>query len=220
MLRPVSMPKTRKERLRLRNLAALTAGGITLAAVAATGQSWPVVVTAGWAAAAAVIMLSVFLRIWWMTPAQTKANARDEDFSRTSADTVVLGAATGSLVAIFFLVHEAGNHHGAAKVALIVLAVGAVVLSWLDVQTVYTLRYGDLYYRGDEGGVDFNTTDPPDYHDFLYLAFTMGMTFQVSDTNLQTNHLRRTAIQHALLSFVFVAVLLAVTINVVASLLA
>src|SRR5690242_5439948 len=217
MLRRV--PRTRKAQLRWRNVLALAAGGVTLGAVAASGRSWPVAVTAGWAAAAAVIVLAVGLRIWPMSPAQTKANARDEDFSRWSADFAVLGAAGGSLIAIFFLVHEAGNHHGAAKVALVALAVGAVVLSWLVVQTVYTLRYGDLYYRGDVGGIDFNSAEAPDYHDFLYLAFTMGMTFQVSDTNLQTNHLRRAAIRHALLSFVFVAVLLAVTINVVASLL-
>jgi uncharacterized membrane protein len=213
------VPVTRKQRIRVRNLAALTVGSAVGGIVAATGESWPVVVTAGWAAAAAVIVLGVWPRIWSMTPAETKANARDEDFSRWSADFVVLGAATGSLIAIFFLVHEASRHHGAEKVALVVLAVGAVFLSWLVVQTVYTLRYGDLYYRGDEGGIDFNSTDPPDYHDFQYLAFTMGMTFQVSDTNLETNHLRRTATRHALLSFVFVAVLLAVTINVVGSLL-
>jgi uncharacterized membrane protein len=210
---------SRRERIRWRNIAALAAGGAACAAVAAAGESWPVAVTAGWAAAAAVIVLAVWPRIWNMTPEQTKANARDEDFSRWSADFVVLGAAAGSLFAIFFLVHEAGGHHGAEKVVLVALAVGGVFLSWLVVQTVYTLRYGDLYYRGMVGGIEFNTTDPPDYHDFLYVAFTIGMTFQISDTNLQTNQLRRTAIRHAALSFVFVAVLLAVTINVVASLL-
>jgi uncharacterized membrane protein len=209
----------RRERIRWRNIAALAAGSAAGATVAAGGESWPVAVTAGWAAAAAVIVLAVWPRIWNMTAGQTKANARDEDFPRWSADFVVLGAAAGSLFAIFFLVHEAGGHHGAEKVALVALAVGGVFLSWLVVQTVYTLRYGDLYYRGMVGGIEFNTNDPPDYHDFLYLAFTIGMTFQISDTNLQTNQLRRTVIRHAALSFVFVAVLLAVTINVVASLL-
>jgi uncharacterized membrane protein len=210
---------TRRERIRFRNLAALAAGGVTLGAVLAGGESWPVALTAAWAAAAAVVALTVWPRIWGLTPAQTKANARDEDFSRWSADFVVVGAAVGSLVAIFFLVHEAGGRHGTAKVALVSLAVGAVVLSWLVIQTIYILRYGDLYYRGEIGGIDFNTLDPPDYHDFIYLAFTIGMTFQVSDTNLQSNRMRRTAIRHATLSFIFVAVLLAVTINVVASLL-
>jgi uncharacterized membrane protein len=210
---------TRKQLIRMRNVAAVVAGGTTAGIVAATGQNWAIAVTAGWAAAAAVIVLAVWPRILPMDPAATKANARDEDFSRWSADFVVLGAAAGSLVAEFFLVHEAGTRHGAAKVVLVALAVAAVLLSWLVVQTVYTLRYGDLYYQGTVGGIDFNTEEPPDYHDFLYVAFTIGMTFQISDTNLKTNQLRRTAIRHGGLSFIFVAVLLAVTINVVGSLL-
>ena len=210
---------SRKERIRWRNVAAVTAGGVTLAAVLVAGGAWPVAVTAAWAAAASVIVLLVWPRILVMTADETKANAREEDFSRWSADFAVLGAAVGSLVAIFFLVNEAGNRHGATKVVLVTLAVAAVLLSWLVVQTVYTLRYGDLFYRGEVGGIDFNTDAAPDYHDFLYLAFTMGMTFQVSDTNLQSNQMRRTAIRHAVLSFVFVAVLLAMTINVVGSLL-
>jgi uncharacterized membrane protein len=210
---------TRKQLIRTRNIAALIAAGAVAAATAALGLHWPVVVTAAWAAAATVIVLSIWPRILRLDAAATKANARDEDFSRWSADFVVLGAAAGSLIAEFFLVHDAGTHHGGKKILLVALAVAAVLLSWLVVQTVYTLRYGDVYYRGEVGGIDFNTSEPPDYHDFLYLAFTIGMTFQVSDTNLQTNQMRRTAIRHAGLSFIFVAVLLAVTINVVGSLL-
>jgi uncharacterized membrane protein len=210
---------TRKELIRARNVAALIVGGAVAATAAALGLHWPVVVTAAWAAAASVIVLSIWPRILPMDAAATKANARDEDFSRWSADFSVLAAAGGSLIAEFFLVHDAGRHHGGAKIVLVALAVAAVLLSWLVVQTVYTLRYGDVYYRGDVGGIDFNMDDPPDYHDFLYLAFTIGMTFQVSDTNLQTKQMRRTAIRHAGLSFIFVAVLLSVTINVVGSLL-
>jgi uncharacterized membrane protein len=73
-----------------------------------------------------------------------------------------------------------------------------------------------------DGGVDFNDRDRsrlPDYHDFAYLAFTIGMTYQVSDTTLRTQDLRRTALRHALLSFVFGTAIIAVTINVVANLL-
>jgi uncharacterized membrane protein len=66
--------------------------------------------------------------------------------------------------------------------------------------------------------VDFNEDDAPDYRDFAYLAFTIGMTFQVSDTTLQTSEIRRTALRHALLSYVFGAVVIATTINLVAGL--
>jgi uncharacterized membrane protein len=210
---------TRRHWVRLRNVAALAAGGATLGAALGVGAEWPVAVSAGWAVAAVVIALAVLPRILLMDSEQTKANARDEDFSRVTADFVVLAAAVASLVAIFFLVHEAGGRHGASKILLVLLAVAAVVLSWQTVQTVYTVHYGDLYYGDPIGGIDFNDDEPPDYHDFFYLAWTIGMTFQVSDTNLETKTMRRTAIRQALLSFVFVAVLLAVTINVVASLL-
>ena len=214
------MPEmSRRQWTRRRNLAASGGGVVTLGVALAAGAQWPVAVSAGWTAAALVIELAVLPRILRMDAARTKGNARDEDFSRWSADFVLLAAAGASLIAIFYLVHEASGRHGIAKVLLIFLAVAAVVLSWLLVQTVYTVRYGDLYYGDPIGGIDFNDDDDPDYHDFLYLAFTIGMTYQVSDTTLQTKTLRRTAIRQGLLSFVFVTVILAVTINVVASLL-
>lgn len=210
---------SRRRRTQRRDVAAVVAGVAILGVALALGAQWPVAVSAGWSAAAVVIALAVWPRILRMDPEQTKANAREEDFSRVTGDLVVLVAAVASLVSIFYLVHEAGGREGVAKVLLILLAVLAVVLSWQTVQTVYTVRYGDLYYGDPIGGIDFNDSEPPDYHDFFYLAWTIGMTFQVSDTNLKTKAMRRTAIRQALLSFVFVAVLLAVTINVVASLL-
>jgi uncharacterized membrane protein len=214
------MPQmTRRQRVRRRNVVASIAFGATLALALALGAAWPVAVSGAWGVAALVIGLAIWPRILRMDAARTKANARDEDFSRVSADLVLLVASVASLIAIFYLVDEAGQRHGVAKLVLAILAVTVVVLSWLLVQTVYTVRYGDLYYGDPIGGIDFNDGGDPDYHDFLYLAFTIGMTYQVSDTNLGTKALRRTAIRHAFLSFVFVTVILAVTINVVASLL-
>jgi uncharacterized membrane protein len=214
------MPRmTRRQLARRRNIVASVAFGATLAVALALGASWPVAVAGAWGVAALLIGLAIWPRILRMDAEQTKANARDEDFSRFSGDLVLLVTSVASLVAIFYLVDEAGKRHGAAKVTLAVFAVAVIVLSWLLVQTVYTVRYGDLYYGDPIGGIDFNNDDPPDYHDFLYLAFTIGMTYQVSDTTLRTRAMRRTAIRHAVLSFVFVTVILAVTINVVASLL-
>jgi uncharacterized membrane protein len=93
-----------------------------------------------------------------------------------------------------------------------------VGLSWLLVHTVYTLRYAMLYYAGRDGGIDFNQTTSPRYSDFAYLAFTLGMTFQVSDTDLKTPAIRATALRHALLSYLFGAVIVATMINLVAGL--
>jgi uncharacterized membrane protein len=93
-----------------------------------------------------------------------------------------------------------------------------VALSWLSVHAVYTLRYADLYYRTG-GGIDFHDDGAPDFGDFAYVAFTIGMTFQVSDTDLVSRPIRRTALRHALLSYLFGIAVIATTINAVASLL-
>jgi uncharacterized membrane protein len=94
-----------------------------------------------------------------------------------------------------------------------------VALSWAMVHTIFTLRYARDYYVGEpDGGVDFNDGARPRYSDFAYLAFTIGMTFQVSDTPLQGHAIRRDALRHALLSFVFSTGILATTVNLVASL--
>jgi uncharacterized membrane protein len=97
--------------------------------------------------------------------------------------------------------------------------VGSVALSWSVVQTVFISHYARLYYGHPDGGIDFNQEAPPRYSDFAYLAFTVGMTFQVSDTDLKTPALRATALRQALLSYLLGAVILATTINLVAGLL-
>jgi len=65
------------------------------------------------------------------------------------------------------------------------------------------LRHALLYYTGSDGGINFNQDDPPRYTDFAYLAFTVGMTFQVSATDLKTHLIRATALRHALLSYLW-----------------
>ena len=98
------------------------------------------------------------------------------------------------------------------------LGVVAVILAWCVVHTVYTLKYARMYYADPRGGFDFNTTEPPRYADFAYIAFGIGMAFQVADTNTQTSEVRRAVLAHALLSFLFATTILAVTINLVAGL--
>ena len=202
-----------------RTVAAVVAGLAVLVVALVLGASWPVALTGAWGVTALVIVASVWVRIYPMDAEETKAHARGEDFSRPASDVAVLLASVGSLGAIAYTVHRAGNAHGATKALLIALALTVVALSWLTVHTLYLLRYGDVYYENPVGGIDFNDDEPPDYHDFAYLALTIGMTFQVSDTSLTSKAMRRVAIRHALLSFLFVAVILALSINTVASLL-
>lgn len=203
----------------LRMVAALGAGAVVLAVTLALGVSWPVALTGSWGVVALVTIVAVWIRIWPMDARQTKANARAEDVSRPIADVIVLAASVASLGAVGYTLHRAGSAHGSGKVFLIALAIAVVSLSWATVHTLYLVRYGDLYYSDPVGGIDFKDDGPPDYHDFAYLAFTIGMTFQVSDTDLSLKKMRRTALRHALLSFLFVGVIGALTINAVASLL-
>jgi uncharacterized membrane protein len=203
----------------LRMLAALGAGVLVLVVTLVLGVSWPVALTGSWGVAALVTTTAVWIRIWSMDAGQTKANARAEDVARPIADVVILVASVASLGAIAYTLHRAGSAHGADKALLIALAIAVVSLSWATVHTLYVVRYGDLYYGDPIGGIDFNDGQPPDYLDFAYLALTIGMTFQVSDTNLKSKAMRRTALRHALLSFLFVAVIGALAINAVALLL-
>ena len=92
-----------------------------------------------------------------------------------------------------------------------------MVLSWLLVNTVFVLRYAHLYYGGVEiGGIQFPGIQPPRYRDFGYLGFTVGMTFQVSDTIIVDEAIRSTVLRHALLSFLINVAIIATTINVIA----
>ena len=92
------------------------------------------------------------------------------------------------------------------------------MLSWALIHTIFTLRYARLFYSQEHGGIDFHHQSPPAYSDFAYLAFTVGMTFQVSDTELTTRQMRATVLRHALVSYLFGAVFVAMTINLLAQL--
>jgi uncharacterized membrane protein len=180
---------------------------------------WQSSVLVGWDTAVAIIIGWIFFATWKMNPDETKANAKREDPSIPLSELIVLTAGVAVLVAVGLLLIRAGTASGGAKAYLIALSVVSVALAWLLVQGTFTLRYARTYYGAPEGGIDFNEDDPPTYLDFAYLALTIGMTFQVSDTNLTTKAMRRVALVHSLLSYVFGAVIVALVIHVVSSLL-
>jgi uncharacterized membrane protein len=194
-------------------------GGATIAVALALGASPSVTALLGWDATALVFLSLVWLAITPLGAAATAASAQAEDASGTEGEAVLLGAGTASLVAVGFTLVDAGRSAGVARVSLIALAVVSVVLAWASVHTVYALGYARLYYAEPSGGIDFNGDEAPCYLDFAYVALTIGMTSQVSDTSLTRARLRRTAIHHALLSYLFAAVVVALMINIVASLL-
>jgi hypothetical protein len=113
---------------------------------------------------------------------------------------------------------QASHAQAPGKGLLTALAVGSVALAWSAVHTVYALRYARLYYTPPDGGIDFKG-EAPDYLDFAYLALTIGMTFQVSDTYLVGSRVRRQALRHALTSYLFGTVIVAIAVSSIASLL-
>ena len=185
----------------------------------AAGAVWGVALSIGWTALALVFLGVSWAVVFPMSGADTKKHARADDVSRPTADLLLVGASVASLIAVGYTLIVAGNRHGTTEALLIGLSVVSVGLGWVVVHTVYMFRYAGAYYGDPVGGIDFGGDTQPDYRDFAYLALTIGMTYQVSDTSLKTKTFRHMALRHALLSYLFGAIIVAVTINVVASLL-
>jgi uncharacterized membrane protein len=189
-------------------------GGVVAALTVSPGIS----VLVGWDIAVIVYLVWVWVSIRTLDAERTAQVAASEDDTRTATDLVLLSAAVASLAAVAFVLVRAGHSRGQAQSGWVALGLVSVALSWAIVHTTFTLRYARLYYSGSGHGVDFNQPEPPTYLDFAYLAFTVGMAYQVSDTPLRTSELRRTALRHALLSYVLGTGVLATTINLIANL--
>ena len=139
------------------------------------------------------------------------------DLDRLGADLALVGCAIASLVAVGVLLTR-GTPGTAADTLRIGLSLVSVAASWAMVHTLFAQRYAALYYSAPEGGIDFNERMRPAYRDFAYFAFTIGMSYAVSDTNVASSEIRRAVLRHALLSYLFGTGILATTINLVASL--
>jgi uncharacterized membrane protein len=190
------------------------------AVIAARFTPWEVSTLLGWDVAAATFCAWVWLVTNGADADRTERYATREDDSRTAADLILVAASAASLIGVGLVLLQASTEEGVTRALTVSLAVGTVVLSWLAVQTVFVLRYAHLYYQPEVGGIEFHGEgERPNYRDFAYVAFTLGMTYQVSDTDLTSRRIRSTALRHALISYVFGIAVIAVTINVVAGLL-
>ena len=182
--------------------------------------TWPVAVLAGWNAGAVMFLLAVLPVIARADGPRTERLATREDETRGTARLLVQASCLASLVAVAFALGVARHETGTRRALLVSLAVVTVILSWTVVNSVFTLRYADLFYRSSRPAVDFgDPADRPDYRDFAYLAFTIGMTYQVSDTSLHDRGIRHTVLVHAFVSYFFGVVIVATGVNVVAGLL-
>ena len=192
--------------------------GLVTAALVGTLTRWLYAPLAGWDVAAIIFSAWAWGAIGFFDSARTAAHATREDPGRAATGLLVLVAAIASLAGVGVIIALANSATGATQDLLAGFGLASVALSWFTVHTLFTLRYAYLYFRGAPGGIDFNQKTPPRYLDFAYLAFTIGMTFQVSDTDIQSPAVRATALRHALLSFLLGAVILASTINLLAGL--
>lgn len=194
---------------------------IAMGAVVAIGLSftdlgWQYATLGGWSVTCTVFLAWVWRAISPMDPVETEHRATIEDDTRAEAGLALLAASTMSLIGVGFGLRHASTLSGTAQTALIALCVLTIAVSWAVVHTVFTLRYAHEYFSKGRG-IDFGA-EPPAYSDFAYFAFTIGMTYQVSDTDISNRVIRKTALRQALLSFLFGTTIVAVTINVLANL--
>ena len=167
----------------------------------------------GWSATALAYCLITWVSVGRMTASETAAHATREAPGGWSVHLLLICAALASLAGIAILILKPPDSRlAAAGVSLLV-----IVASWTTVQTLHALRYAREYYRSN-GGVDFHNPEPPSYVDFAYMAFTVGMSFAISDTDLTSTAMRRIALWHAMLAYLFGTVFVAALVNILASL--
>jgi uncharacterized membrane protein len=190
--------------------------GALAGAVAAVAVAPALSVPAGWSAAASVVLVRVWQVSWPQDADGTQRLAEQEGRTRAT-DTAVLASCVASLAAVVVALVRS-SRQDAVAVAAVILGVLVAALSWALSNTVFALKYARIYYDGEEGGVDFKADRRPTYCDFAYLAFTVGMSFAVPETEPTSTRVRKVALGHALLSYLFGTVVVAVAVNLVTNL--
>lgn len=174
-------------------------------------------------------VLTFLLTTWWVVadcpPEEMRETVLANDQGRVGILVLVLLAVAASLAAIFFVLQQARHTGLEPTLAQVALAVFTIVCSWFATHVMFALHYAHRFYRDDPttpeadatGGLGFPGDESPDYWDFLYFSFVIGMTSQVSDVQVTSRPMRRLVFWHGILSFIFYTVILALTINIVAS---
>lgn len=215
MTSPASHPATRSVGARL--VVALAVGTVAGSLTTVLGRSVAFDVMAAWTVGAAVYGAWTWLVVRPMDERDTATHARQEDPSVALSEATVLGGTLASLAGVGLLL-VAGRHKSSSNPEAL-LGTGSVIASWFLVHLTYMARYARLYYGNEPGarGIDFEGGEP-DYYDFAYVAFDLGMTYQIADTNLKNRQMRRLVLGHSLLSYLLGVGVVATTINLVVSL--
>jgi len=200
------------------------AGRIGLATILGLGTAlllppehgWAVRTVAGWDVAAVTHIALIWWIIWASDASETQCRAASSDPGRTMVWLLVLAASSFSLFAGTIVMRHAPKIEPQRSLLLVILCLVAVVAAWSLTHSAYTLRYAHLYYRDDQeavGGLTFPGDHKPDDFDFAYFSYTIGMCFQVSDVAVVSPQIRRAVLGHAILSFAYNTVILALVLN-------
>lgn len=189
--------------------------------------STPITILIIWIVFAVTVIIMDWISILTSHPRQVRKIASLQDSSRTFIFLFVICAAVMSLGAILFLLQSTKGHQGQGVAFPVILSLSSVLVSWWLVHTIFTLRYAHLYYSTERetgktkpySGLQFpGDEDDPDYLDFVYFSFVIGMTFQVSDVEISSRAIRRMALLHAIISFAFNTAIVALSINIISGL--
>jgi uncharacterized membrane protein len=205
---------------RHRLFAAVCIAALSFISLRFSAVSLPTRIVATWDSFAGCVLALTWLTIITADTHYIRQKARTQDLSRTLIFVFTVIAACASLFAVIFLLSSAKKTtHLPLHVAL---SIFAIVAAWSLMHTVFALRYAHIYYGDSDdpnehaGGLEFPREDAPDYLDFAYFAFVIGMTCQVSDVGISSKPPRRLALLQGVLSFGFNTVILALAINTLA----
>ena len=185
-------------------------------------MTWPFRALLGWCVGAAVYLVLA----WWLAEVFDAKNTRQRAQAQDESSVVLFGVMVLAMLAcvasITLLLQQVKQLEGTERVLHMALAMVALALSWLFIQTIFAFRYAHRYYQEekrdepDGPGLVFPNQANPDYFDFLYYSFVIGMTSQVSDVQVSSREMRRLTLGHGILSFAFNVLIVALTINVLA----
>lgn len=211
----------RVARAHRRTLAAACCGVLLFAGLVLAGVPGRLVIA--WDGFALSLMLLTAARAAGAAPGEMAANAEAQEAGEWLVFWVVVLGILASVVAVFSEFSALKGASPGVRSLRVALVAVTLALSWLVTHVVFALRYAHEYYEtapsGLRGGLEFPGNEPPDYWDFLYFAVVIGMTFQVSDVQITDRRLRRLALAHGLLGFLFNTVIVALTVNLAAGLL-
>ena len=178
----------------------------------------------GWDAFALMMLVLSWTNFFTTTGKHIRQEAKVEDSSRIIIFVIILISTFASFLAVLLLVIDK-SASAREKAITLPIAIAGMMLSWLVVHTTFAYRYAHLYYANNEGdpnqpvgGLDFPEEEQPDFLDFAYFSFVIGMTFQVSDTEITSRRIRRICLLQSLIAFGFNTIVVALTINVIAGL--